>query len=272
MKVAVLGCGPSGLVAAHAALSAGADVTVYSRKRRSHIFGAQYLHAPIPGISHDFPITIEYKLRGEVSEYRRKVYGMHGLETEVSPETMKPFHEAWDLRRAYGILYLSWESEIVDTILRPGVIRSIIIDHDLTISTIPANVLCGDMSHYFHSTEVWAVGDAPELGARVPAVYTVPEGQVVCTGLREDNWYRSSNIFGHCTTEWPSREAALRDGIVARGGFVEGALVPKPIGTTCDCWTEYPGFMRAGRYGMWKKGVLVHNVYDQILHALEMVA
>ena len=51
MNVAVLGCGPAGLIAAWAAEQAGADVQIYSKKVQSIIPGSQYLHGPIPGVS-----------------------------------------------------------------------------------------------------------------------------------------------------------------------------------------------------------------------------
>lgn len=51
MNIAILGCGPSGLVAAHAAMQININkrVSVFSRNLRSPIYGAQYLHQPIPG-------------------------------------------------------------------------------------------------------------------------------------------------------------------------------------------------------------------------------
>jgi len=56
MRIAVLGCGPAGLMSAHAAMVATeseADLAIFSTKRKSPLYGAQYLHQPIPFVSAD---------------------------------------------------------------------------------------------------------------------------------------------------------------------------------------------------------------------------
>ena len=66
MKVAVLGCGPAGLFACHAAVRGGAEVDVYSQKKRSEIGGAQYLHQHVPDVTGTEPeamITFAQMLR-----------------------------------------------------------------------------------------------------------------------------------------------------------------------------------------------------------------
>src|SRR5678809_864059 len=61
VRVLILGCGPSGLIAAHAAYNRGADFIVVSKARKSFMNGAQYLHAPIPGVSIKEPFLINYE-------------------------------------------------------------------------------------------------------------------------------------------------------------------------------------------------------------------
>lgn len=100
-RAVVLGCGPAGLFAAHALIQNGWGVEIYSNRKKSHMFGAQYLHAPIPGLTPEDaePILIDYKLKGDVEGYRSKVYGVNQVATSV--ELLGKQHEAWDIRAAY---------------------------------------------------------------------------------------------------------------------------------------------------------------------------
>src|SRR4051794_14558085 len=114
MRIAVLGCGPAGLMAAHAAKVCGADVDIFSRKRKSELFGCQYLHAPIPGMTDVAPVTVRYMLNGDIEGYRRKVYG-DTWDGEVSPEDLLGNHDAWDIRRTYDNLWAKYGGYIFGT-------------------------------------------------------------------------------------------------------------------------------------------------------------
>jgi hypothetical protein len=248
MRVAVLGCGPAGLVAAHGALMAGAeDVRIFSKKRKSELFGAQYLHAPIPGATGKAPIDIAYELRGTIDGYRQKVYGLKD-DVEVSVETLSEFHPAWDLRDTYNYLWECYSSYVVDVEIRAhDATFGPKLGCDLVLSTIPATALCFG-EHTFGYEEIWAAGDAPERGTFVP--YSAPKRTVVCNGEESPAWYRISNIFGHQTVEWP--------GDIDQPPVEGVARVRKPLHNNCDC---HPDIVRLGRYGAWTKGILVHDVY-----------
>jgi len=253
-RVAILGCGPAGLFAAHAFIQMGQTVSIFSKKRRSEMFGAQYLHAPIPALSLAPPQTIEYKLTGSVHDYAAKVYGGRLSARSVSPAYLEGQQEVWDIREAY---YRAWEFYaplIVSMPLDSSSIHSLKQTFDLVVSTIPAPALCANMegAHLFHSETVWAVGDAPERGIYCPV--TVPSWTVQCNGEENPRWYRASNVFGYKTAEWPGEKAPPVQDI---------AKVEKPISTTCDCWVD-SRYLRAGRFGTWTKGVLSHEVYYQI--------
>lgn len=254
-RAAILGCGPSGMFAAHAFVQAGWEVTIYSKPRKSHMFGAQYLHSPIPGLP-ERRITIEYQLRGSAAVYAEKVYGHKKpvAVSEVSATTLVGQHPAWDIRAAYDEAYSLYEGLII-----PVEINTSWIDGEFgnpaakghwsaIVSTIPAPSLCARFEeHMFHSTRVWAAGDAPELGRLSPV--TVPANTVVCNGEPDIAWYRCANVFGHNTCEWPHDRKPPVSGL---------AEVMKPIRTDCSC---YPTITRLGRYGQWQKGVLTDEVY-----------
>lgn len=263
ISVGILGAGPSGLAAAHAAKLAGAHVSIYSRPgagfdkalpKRSDIFGAQYLHEPLPGIDCGDKTQLAVQFIGDADGYRDKVYGPDYRGT-VSPQQFEKDHFAWDLRAAYDDLWNKYFGRIIPTEFSRDPnkeIYSLQRDHDFVISTIPRRLLCVDPSHDFRSQIVYAIGDAPRLGVRNP-VQTKPN-TLVYNGSPDYGWYRTSNIFGHSTAEWSSSADRAKPPI--RGL----ATVEKPLSTNCDC---HPGVFFKGRYGEWKKGILVHHVFNQ---------
>jgi hypothetical protein len=246
-SVAILGCGPTGLVAAHAAEQMGADVTVYSKPRKSFMFGAQYLHVPIPGTDPGRPQAISYQLKGTPDEYRAKVYGADWSGT-VSPEDYEGDHLAYDIRATYDELWEDWKHSINEADIKPSwIVGSMPKTFDYVLCTIPFNQLCAK-GHTFAGQDVWAMGDAPERGQEVP--FPIADGTVICNGEPEPSWYRASNIFGYKTVEWSDN---------GRRPPLDVARVTKPLLNNCNCW---PQLTRIGRFGMWRKGILVHHAYQ----------
>lgn len=248
MNILILGCGPAGLMAAHAATLAGHDVVVVSKKRKSELFGAQYLHQPIPGMTESAPVAVNYVLQGTADGYREKVYGKESR-VEVSPETLTGKHDAWDIRSTYDNLWNEYEGLVRDGLVT-GQYLAMAMESwlpDFTVSTIPAPSLCTDDAHTFSAETVWAIGDAPDRGVTCPV--PVPRNTVTCNGEPAPAWYRAANVFGHKTAEWPERK---------KPPFGAPAAVLKPTTTDCRC---YPEVQRLGRYGAWKKGVLSHEAF-----------
>lgn len=249
-RVAVLGCGPAGLVAAHAAFETGADVSIFSNKVKSKLYGAQYLHAPIPGVEAGDSVKIDYQLVGSIEQYRRKVYG-DGYIGSVSPGSLPPGHAAWDIRYTYAQLWNMYHGAVEPTFIDQFWLGSHIREYDIIFSTIPGIYIC-EKPHAFHSRSIWAFGEAPDIGRTIDReVYTLKEGMVICNGEYQPFWYRASLIFGHATIEWPGNMSKPLHG---------AARVTKPLSTDCNCW---PDVVRLGRYGKWKKGELVHEVYGE---------
>lgn len=263
MRIAVLGCGPAGLMAAQGSLDAlrqnwgrveaGSGIGIFSIANKSSIYGCQYLHKPIPHITPSGPRRVSYTMRGASGDYRRKVYGQMWSGT-VSPEDLEGEHMAWDLREAYDILWDRWADEINNVVVDPvwlneGLPES---EPDLIINSIPRPELCY-RGHPFGATEIWAAGDAPDLGIRLP--FQCPEDMVICNAEENPAWYRMSRVFGHTTVEWP--------GWLERVPVTTAARVRKPTAHPCDCWPDVHGapIMHVGRYGRWEKGVLSHDAY-----------
>jgi hypothetical protein len=247
-QIAILGCGPAGLVAAHAAIAADAGtVFVFSKRRKSQLFGAQYLHAPIPDISPGPFVGVWYKLQGSIRGYREKVYGPE-YGGSVSPEDLGQNHHAWDIRLTYEKLWMLYSSWVQPAIIDNEWLLVNAGRFDVIISTVPAPVLCHSGSHTFYSQKIWALGDAPENGQAITE--DIPANTILCNGNRFPTWYRASNVFGYKTLEWSQRGPKPEAPV---------AETHKPLYTDCTCWPEV---QRLGRYGMWRKGVLVHEVYE----------
>lgn len=245
MKVLILGCGPAGMMAAHAASGVGADFIVMSKRRKSWMEGAQYLHKPIPGVSTSPAFRISYQLSGDADGYREKVYGKDSG-VEVSPESLVGIHNAWDIREAYDRLWGMYNSAVQDMDIDHQILKSLITtwNPDVTISTIPAQVLCRDASHEFEFSEIWSTNELE---------CALSDDTVLCNGNPRFKWYRASKIQGHTNTEWPYDQYPSKyNGRIWR--------VTKPISTTCNC---FPHVHRMGRYGKWTKGVLSHHAWEE---------
>lgn len=247
---AVLGCGPAGLFATHALVQSGWDVTVFSNKRRSEMFGAQYLHQIIPGLSTEM-VRLEYRLQGDVEGYRHKVYGSMPAVT-VSPEHLTGRHTVYNIRVAY---YAAWDRYVNRIKHRPGMGAAEVTEllegggFGMVVSSLPAPSICYKV-HRFPAQRVWAIGDAPERGIFCPV--EMPPNTVVCNGDTPPSWYRASNVFGYKTCEWPEG---------TKPPIQDLAEVIKPLRTDCDCHMYDKRFIRVGRYGTWTKGVLSHQAY-----------
>jgi hypothetical protein len=255
MQIAILGCGPAGLLAAHAAIGMGEDVVIFSNKGKSHLNGAQYLHAAIPGTpsEDEEPVTVSYQLFGSGDDYRTKVYGKDWDGT-VSPEDLSENHPAWDIRATYDFLWDQYEGSVNDSqISAASLLGRSAAEYDMIISSIPAPILCVK-GHTFASTEIWAAGDAH--GMLEPIPYECPDNTVLCNGEKEPAWYRISNLYGHKTVEWPGTTPKPP---------VRAVRVTKPTFNNCDC---LPNIKRVGRYGRWEKGVLSHDAFQSTLRAL----
>lgn len=244
MKVLVFGCGPAGLMAAHAAALNEHDVIIVSKARKSFMKGAQYLHRPIPlpqSVRLE-PFKVTYDLLGTPEQYRRKVY--HGIwDGSVSPEDLTETHDGWDIRVTYDWLWETYGPYVQDAELNPSLIDEGLqwAKPDIAISTIPATLLCLE-GHSFGQQMIWS-SDQP----MVP----LEQNWVVCNGQDSPAWYRAARIQDYDTVEWPQM---FRPPI----SYDHLWEVPKPTRTNCTC---FPEIHRMGRYGKWTKGVLSHEAF-----------
>jgi len=259
MRVAILGCGPAGLIAAHAAEESGHDVTIFSRKRKSETFGAMYLHEPIPGVSPEKPeMNIYISKIGTREGYAKNVYG--NPNAPVSWDTFADGEvPAWSLRNAYGKLWHRYESRIKDQNLTENLLQLTCESYDKVFSTIPLQAICTDWRHAFRSVAIRVIhGPARDVERQDCMVYNGMPYE------RNPNWYRYSYINGYQAWEFSSRSQMM---VPLTEGFqiTEGM---KPLDTDCDC---HPEIHRLGRFGKWDKHTFTHHAWREVIDAVQPV-
>lgn len=261
LRVAVLGCGPSGLVSVHAAVNNGCDVDIYSKYRKSQLFGSQYLHSPIPGMTRaSDSVTVTYVNNGSPHDYRRKAHGA-AWDGIVAPEDFETEHLAWNIRECYDKLWGAYHYFInpLDISGDVGELDTNIKfdSYDLVVSSLPRPVwsVGRNFGDRFVSSKGWALGDAPEEGRMVP--YQAPDNTIICDGTADVAYTRLSRVFGYTTVEWPHRDGHKPP--------VEGvAEITRPLKYEPGINNPADQFLHVGRFGTWTKGVLVTDAYDEV--------
>jgi hypothetical protein len=245
--VAILGAGPAGLTAAWTAgFWRGLPVSIHSKKQKSRISGAQYLHSPVPGISmNEEKISLTNRLVGSAIGYRQKVYGdVQGIRASAEGVTSGELVDAWLLQPAYDRMWRADENSINETEINGQWLFDHFREFDQIISSVPLPSICVDPTHIFHSQTIWIDPDPK---------FDIPLNEVIYNGEEYPSWYRASNINGVKSVEWSSNGPKP-----PTEGLIE---IKKPISTNCSCW---PSILRVGRYGQWKKGVLVHHTVNEV--------
>jgi len=265
--VAVLGCGPAGLMAVHACKMAGLEVVSLSQYGKSKLGGAQFLHKEIPGITEAPEGKVTYRVVGNAVTYQRKTYGVSGPQpsfVSFSNVNDGDVIDAWSLPRAYDKLWDGYHQFINDA----RVDGQWVVDHadefSLVISTIPRTALCLNRrvmpvpdgsepvsAHTFHYKSIRILNDRCFVPEGVMRHFG--ENVVHYNGLNSNSWYRSSDLWGVKSTEF--------------GANVEGMWLPygddlvearKPLSTSCDCHKDL-NVLFVGRYGAWDKSRLAHD-------------
>ena len=246
-RIAVLGCGPAGLLAAHACQLSGNLVDIYSVYRPSPIGGAQFLHREIPGITDPSPDGKVYFVHvGSDVGYAIKVYGNAGAPTSWK-EYHDGEHDVWNMRRAYARLWADYEKLIIDAPLDADRVDALVRSYDMVFSTIPLKAICRrPQEHTFDDQPVWISNEDR---------YT-DDNQIVYNGLDPEvaPWYRASKIFGVPGVEYPAPPVGI-----------DAVRVSKPLRNDCTC---HPEVTLLGRYGKWQKGELIHHAYEGALKAI----
>ena len=240
MKVAVIGCGPAGMAATHAAVGTGAEVEVFAPKKMTALAGPVMLHRPIPGINTEQPdgYVRQLVIGGSILDYRLKLYG--DVNIAINGDILEHGFHTWPLIEAYAKMWNRYEELIRDRMLFPYDLSALARKYDLVINTAPLRRLCMQPTkHVFRSARVALINQA--------SYPNQPPNTVIYNAREDPAWVRSSRIFDSATTEWRPADAP------------EGAFtIRKPLSTTCDC---HPKVLRTGRFGKWHNETWIDHAY-----------
>src|SRR5262245_8530223 len=140
-RVAILGCGPAGLFAAQAAAMHGLSPVIISKKQKSMLYGAQYLHKPIPGLTDiDSASEITTIRRGVEKHYAERVCGDGTQPT--SWRRVQREAPCWNLQATYDVAWDKFAKDIVDFTLTNEDVVEFDRTFDLVISTVPRWAIC----------------------------------------------------------------------------------------------------------------------------------
>lgn len=260
--VIVVGCGPAGLLAAWAVKQRGYEPIILggAQPAKSRLHGAQYLHSRIPELVDDSEsFKVRYVKHGTDLGYAQKIY--HGSVSPTNTSWVKfqaGEHDAYPLNVVYDRLWdrlrvhifpLEFNGSCVPLFRRIGVAR--------IMSTMPLNVL---MPWLKFQSETVLIDDTTCLDI-------VGENEIHYFGNPEEAAYRSSNIKGVKSIEYP---------VTTLGVYQECQSVTKPLAarvpsTGALVGAHHGGVDLLGRYGLWKKGVLVDDAYRQALEILRQL-
>jgi hypothetical protein len=245
VNIVVIGCGPAGLAAAHAATAfapMGATVRIIAPREKTPQHGPLLLQRPIPGINTDHPDGTIHQIvvGGSILDYRYRLYG--DINIGINGDILRPHYFAWRHGPTYDRLWELYSGIIEDREVTPSELYALQYDPDvaLVVSTAPARALCRNIQH--HSFGFKQVAVTPE--ASYP---DQPDNTLIFNAGEQWAWVRSSRVFGVPVTEWKVEDAP-------RGA----RIIRKPISTDCDC---YPKVLRTGRFGAWKNEVWIDTAY-----------
>jgi hypothetical protein len=252
-KIAVIGAGPAGLLAAHAVERMGHEPVIYAPAKKSDVLKAQCLWGEIPGLNVE-PLRLLVRKLGEGTRYAKRLYGQETAETSWDAITPGA-HTVWPLDKVYDELWLRYGGEITDGFLTKPALSEVLHNYPVVFCTAPLNHLCYDEGHTFVgiSTSI----DRHRVDPHVPP-------QMVMNGTEvfreEDDWFRQTVSRGELVTEFSNWS-----GFIFRG---ESGL--KPVKTDCNCWQNEKKvgsrprqLHRLGRFGKWSKGVQNHQAFDE---------
>lgn len=244
MKVIVIGCGPAGLAAAHAAVGQGCGIRIIAPKAKTPQRGPLLIQRPIPGINTNHPDgTIHQRvIGGSILDYRYKLYG--DINIGINGDILRTEYHAWDHRMTYDILWNKYEHAIEDRKLTSGELTYMHGEADLVVSTANAMDLCFQQERFYRHHEFSRAVVSVTPLAEYP---NQPDNTIIFNAGDEYPWVRSSKVFGVEVTEWMlgTAPAGAKD-------------IAKPISTNCDC---YPHILRTGRFGAWHNETWVDTAY-----------
>jgi len=240
MNVIIIGCGPAGLAAAHAAVTLGANITVYAPKQQTPQRGPITLHRAIPGINNGEPegYVRQIVIGGSILDYRLKLYG--DVNIAINGDILEHGFVTWRVPETYDALWKLYSGAVFDAEIAADELSEIPAACDLVVNTAPRHEFClKPETHEFFSKHIALTPHASYPGQ--------PPNTVIYNAYPDIKWVRSSRIFEAEVTEWEVGDAPN-----------DALVIAKPISTTCDC---HPRVFRTGRHGTHHNETWIDHAY-----------
>jgi hypothetical protein len=249
MKVAVVGCGPAGLAAVHAAAGMGANVVIFSPGESSPQKGPLILQRPIPAITNDHPDAYirQIVIGGSILDYRYKLYG--DINISIQGDMLRDGYHCWNHIKAYNRLWNKYMKRgrtnpyitRIDKELDGDELYTMQNEFDLVVNTAPLKNLCYNPTHEFMFKQVEIT-----FGHSYPEQ---PPDTTIFNAGHEYEWVRSAWLLGNSCTEWLVGTAPPE---------LNPFTIRKPIRHECNC---FPRVLGTGRFGAWRNETWVDTAY-----------
>lgn len=267
MRVAVLGSGPAGLLAAETALDQHHDAVVdvfTNNQQTSYAVPGSAVSAAEPEFREflqehlgmepaESILPYSRKLRGTAEQYSRKTLTLPSTKLGKSISVMRNrFNEGVPLHLLNTVLHDRWVGKMKHWDARMDDLPR---GYDITISTIPRFLLCSDERHDFVKQHTYIVDYAKGKSFIDTHPTDAPFG-VVYSGDPDDFWVYSGMDASGEATEFTEYQPDW-DCIPTR----------RPIKTNCTCESEV---VKAGTLGRWSPAVGVLDAYIQTIKAVDI--
>ena len=249
--ICILGAGPSGMMAAHAAVNNGYDIHILDKdpdKTRRNS-GVYYLHSQCDlalssTILHQRVIGDKDMPQEEVLEaYRKKVYGdldvgsSSILEARYNPD-IEVYNSSEAIEHLWQMYGHTIQKYTIGSMFHLKVFRE---DYVGVVSTIPAEILFPESNLYSIPAYVH------------PSTSPMQESFIYYNVSKTIPWYRCSAVFGSFVAEYSS-EVDKKE---------EYKTVVKVIGKDKPL-PVHDWLISTGRYGAWDKSFLTDTVYRHV--------
>lgn len=249
MRVAILGAGMAGMLAAKALQESGISCLLFDKNPQqgaSNNVGVHYLHDPC-GLELEPKIIRNYLIGCEDGCLPHEQYSEKlGTPLNNSLVDLPSYQVAYSFQEAHRLLRKRFEDKVIKLDIKPSTLFRLMKDCDKVISTIPLPIL-------FDGAECLSVGARVARGKP----YNLPDlpghNKVVYNIDLEDNWYRYSNVFG---VEWTE---------VKEGGEF---FIKKIVST--DFVSPFEDLELLGRWGAWDRKFLAHDAYYETIRRLQL--
>lgn len=243
MKVAVIGGGLVGRLAAWAVMQSGHAPTIFDRMTTAKPpRGFVYLHD-----SCDLPLrrshTITVINQGTAREYAEKIYGNPDHPVSFGKyEYENGFEPAEALGILNGLQHGMWKDANFESL--EEIETQLGDEFERVVFTLPINrFVKGTWPHVKGSVGTWPLDPGEDLG-----------NFCVYNSNPDIPWHRSGAMFGWAFREFPT--------------VVPGHLPITKVAAGAAPLPKKEGWLFTGRFGAWRNKALSHDSYDEVLEWL----